>query len=138
MKYLGIDYGRRTIGTATSDADGMLAFPYCIIPNDDKALAHLGTLVRAQGIERIVMGDTRAASGERNIITADADRFAVALERACGVGVEGANEIWSSFEAARYAPGDLHDDSVAAAVILQRYIDMHAADDTELPADELE
>lgn len=137
MKYLGIDYGVRNIGIAVSDAGGTLAFPHRVIPNDKKALAHIVELIQKEGIGRIVMGDTRADTGASNTITPAAERFADTLFRESDIMVEFASESWSSYEAARYAPGDTHDDSVAAAIILQRFIDMNAQD-TEISFDELE
>lgn len=142
MKYLGIDYGARNIGIAVSDAGGTLAFPHTIIPNDKKALAVILALIQKEQVGRIVMGDTRANNGVGNSITPEAERFADALFRESSIPVEFASESWSSYEAARYAPGDHHDDSVAAAIILQRFIDMNAQDTgvsfDESEADELE
>lgn len=140
MKYLGIDYGARNIGIAVTDGSGALAFPQCVIPNDTKALAAIVELIRKEQVGRIVMGDTRADNGTGNTITPDAERFAEALGADTDIPITFASESWSSYEAARYASGDHHDDSVAAAIILQRYIDMHASDmgDTEVSPDELE
>lgn len=138
MKYLGIDYGTRNIGIAVTDASGALAFPQCVIPNDKKALAAVVELIQKEQVGRIIMGDTRATNGIGNAVTPDAERFAEALGADTDIPVTFASESWSSYEAARYAPGDVHDDSVAAAIILQRYIDMHANNDTEVSSDELE
>ena len=137
MRYLAIDYGRRNIGIAVSDKGGALAFPHTIITNDSTALAQVMRVIGGHTIERIIVGDTRADNGTHNEITSDAGRFAEALEQESGIPVESVSESWSSFEAARYAPGDVHDDSVAAAIILQRYIDMHA-NNIEVSNDELE
>ncbi|MBI5003835.1 pre-16S rRNA-processing nuclease YqgF [Candidatus Kaiserbacteria bacterium] len=137
MKYLGIDYGARNIGIAISDAEGMLAFPHRIVPNDKKALAYIVDLITKEQIGRIIMGNTRADNGATNTVTPEAERFADTLSRKTDLPVDLASESWSSYEAARYAPGDTHDDSVAAAVILQRFIDMNAQD-TEISLDELE
>jgi len=135
MKYLGIDYGARNIGIAITDAAGSLAFPQAIIPNNEKALGYVTALMEKEQIEGVIMGSTRADNGAANTITPDAERFADALGRDGMIPVEFASESWSSYEAARYAPGDVHDDSVAAAVILQRFIDMHA-DNTAVSFDD--
>ena len=124
MKYIGIDYGSKNIGLASSDTDGALAFPHKVIPNDSKALAYVAQLIMDNPIEGIAMGDTHAGAGAENKITPAARKFAESLEKKTGMIVEFVPESWSSFEAARYAPTDNHDDSVAAAIILQRYIDM--------------
>jgi RNase H-fold protein (predicted Holliday junction resolvase) len=62
--------------------------------------------------------------GIANTATSDASRFAQALA-ARGVDVVYESEAFSSAEAARFAPkGKSHDDAAAAAIILQRYLDM--------------
>ena len=125
MKYLGIDYGARQVGVAVSNAEGTIAFPRGNVPNDDKLMPALAAMCRDEKIETILVGDTRAFSGADNLITPEADAFMERLARETGVPVSRAREAWSTVEAARYAPkGREHDDSAAAAVILQRFLDM--------------
>ena len=125
MKYIGIDYGRRRIGIALSDDGGTIAFPRATIDNDADALGFIRRLIEEEQVEEIVIGDTRTVSGAPNDVTLDAERFADMLTRDIGRPVERAFEGWSSIEAARYAPeAKQHDDSAAAAIILQRYLDM--------------
>lgn len=133
MKYLGLDYGSRHIGIALSDPNGSLAFSHSVIPNDDKALSRVAHLAQEEKVGHIIMGDTCADNGAHNTVTADAERFASALARATGLPVARASETWTSFEAARYAPGSHHDDAVAAAIILQRFIDMKNTHGGALP-----
>lgn len=137
MKYLGLDYGSRQIGIAISDDEGVIAFPRVVIPNNDASLPYIENLIQEAKVDRVIIGDTRAGNGARNTVTAGAERFAEALAHNSGVSVEYAWEGWSSFEAARYAPGSHHDDAVAAAIILQRYIDMKNTHGAALP-EELE
>ncbi|MBI5457577.1 Holliday junction resolvase RuvX [Candidatus Kaiserbacteria bacterium] len=126
MKYLGIDYGTKRVGVAVSDAAGTIAFPRATLPNDDKLLSHLEKLVKNEKIGSIVVGDTRSHGGKDNPVTAEAEAFVAALEGAIAVPIERVWEMWSSIEASRYAPeGKGHDDAAAAAVILQRFLDMH-------------
>lgn len=127
MKYLGIDFGIKRIGIALSDAAGAFAFPRETIPNDSYTVRLIADLVAREGVEAVVMGDTRAYSGEENTVTADAERFAHLLEGAIARTVFREREAGSSIEASRYAPDSVsHDDSVAAAIILQRYLDAHS------------
>lgn len=126
MKYLGIDYGSNRIGIAVSDQDGKIAFPRSAVKNNTGAISHLEKIVQEEKIERIVMGDTRTISGRDNAITAEAEKFITALEKATTLSVTRAFEGWSSIEASRYAPeNDSHEDSAAAAIILQRFFEMH-------------
>lgn len=123
MKYLGVDYGSHNIGIAVSDAGGSIAFPREQIVNDARAIGAILKLAKDERTEVVVVGDTRAINGGANEVTKSAEKFMAALE-ATGIKVEKVWEAWSSVEAARFAPkGKAHDDSAAAAVILQRYLD---------------
>ena len=56
MKYLGIDYGTVRIGTAISDALGIIANPLKTIPNNEKAIAVINDIINQEKIAAIVMG----------------------------------------------------------------------------------
>ncbi|MBV9159904.1 MAG: Holliday junction resolvase RuvX [Candidatus Kaiserbacteria bacterium] len=123
MKYLGIDYGAKRIGLALSDESGAIAFPRGTIENQD-ALAHIRGLIDSEKVGAIIMGDTKAPGGLENPISKEAAAFAEMLARETGLLIERVWEAWSSIEASRLAPkGQEHDDSAAAAIILQRYLD---------------
>ena len=129
MRYLGLDYGAKRIGVAISDADGGFAFPHDTIPNDYTTIDRLQRFVKEEKIGAIVLGDARAVNGAANPITADAETFAKSLETHLKLPVETVWEAWSSVEAGRFAPkGKEHDDSAAAAIILQRYLDARRKD----------
>ncbi len=124
-KYLGIDFGSKRVGVAVSDQAGTIAFPRATLANDEKLLSQLSALARDEKIESIVVGDTRSHSGKDNPVTSGAESFVVALQAAVAVPIERVWEMWSSIEASRYAPeGKNHDDASAAAVILQRFLDI--------------
>jgi putative holliday junction resolvase len=123
MKHLGIDYGAKRIGLAVSDSSGTIAFPRGTIENDSAVMEAIASLIANEQIERIVVGDARSIGGAENAITSDVETFAAALKET-GLPVELVFEGWSSIEANRYAPDDRHDDSAAAAIILQRYLDI--------------
>jgi len=123
MKYLGIDYGAKRIGLAVS-SEG-IAFPRGTIPNDSVLLAALKEVVEKERIDSIVVGDTRSWGGTANIITKDAEAFIERLQKEIGVPVVSAGEAGSSIEAARLAPENEKHDDAAAAIILQRYLEMH-------------
>lgn len=124
MKYLGIDYGAKRVGVAVSDAAGTIAFPRATLPNDAQLFSQLEELVKNEKITRIVVGDTRSHGGKENPVTAEAEAFVTALEKALATPVVRVWEMWSSIEASRYAPeGKEHNDASAAAIILQRFLD---------------
>lgn len=127
MRYIGIDFGRSRIGIAVSDEAGTIAFPRIVISNDANAIEAITRIVKDEKAGAIVVGDARTFSGGENKVTAEADAFADALAAASAVPLHRALEAWSSMEAARYAPnGKKHDDAAAAAIILQRFLDMKA------------
>lgn len=126
MKYLGIDYGAKRIGVAISDAEGKIAFPRATIPNNEKLFSQLQQLTTSEHIEAIIVGDTRAFAGLENPITKDLEAFVGELKKNIKLPVALGWEAGSSIEASRYAAkGKEHDDAAAAAIILQRYLDMH-------------
>lgn len=124
MRYMGVDYGKKRIGIAMSDEAGTMAFPRAIVDNDKAVLTALKADIAAQGVGCIVVGDAMSYGGLRNPVTDDVDDFIELLKKETGLPVERAHEAGSSIEASRYAPeGDTHNDSVAAAIILQRFLD---------------
>jgi putative Holliday junction resolvase len=126
MKYLAIDYGAKRVGVAVSNSEGTIAFPRRTFSNDEKLIPTLKKLAADEQAEHIIVGDTRTVSGVENNITKEAEAFVDALARETGLPVSRAFEAWSSIEASRYAPdGKTHDDAAAAAIILQRFLDMH-------------
>ena len=125
MKYLGIDYGSKRVGTAISNAEGTIAFPRATLPNTATLVKDLTALAQQENVEQIIVGDTRSHGGGENPVTAEAHAFMQQLAEGSGRTVTPVFEVFSSIEASRYAPGTRqHDDSAAAAVILQRFLDM--------------
>lgn len=126
MRYLGIDYGEKRVGIAVSDDGGTIAFPRTTLMNDAMLLEQIVSLIETEKIGMLVVGDTRAFSGLANPVTRETEAFIERLRDETNLPVEGAWEAGSSIEASRYAPeGAPHDDAAAAAIILQRYLDMH-------------
>lgn len=128
MKYLGIDYGAKRVGLAISDDEGKIAFPRATVPNDEKLLQFVYRMCEEEHVVSVVIGDTRSHGGAENPVTAQADKFIEAFAKLTAIPIERAPEMWSSIEASRYAgDGKGHDDASAAAIILQRFLEMNAA-----------
>ena len=126
MKYLGIDFGEQRVGVAVSDGEGKIAFPRIVIPNGSELMRKIAEIIASEGVEKIVVGDTRSHGGAENPITEKADAFVSRLETETRLPVTTMWEMWSSIEASRHAPKKgSHEDAAAAAVILQRYLDIH-------------
>ena len=128
MKYLGIDFGTKRVGIAASDDEGTLAFPRTILPNDEKLVPAILKMIEQEQIGAVVVGDTRAASGQANIASLSADLFIEELKEATPLPIHRGFEAWSSVEASRYAPPhQRRDDAASAAIILQRFLDMRSS-----------
>jgi putative holliday junction resolvase len=138
MRVLGIDYGRKRVGLALSDASGMLARPWKTIEvsgieRQVTALAREIELLAAEldGLEVIVIGLPRRLSGEPNDQTAIVQTLAVQLATMTSIPIALQDERLTSREAESLLSRREKDwrkrkpllDAAAAAVILQDYLD---------------
>jgi putative Holliday junction resolvase len=139
MRILGIDYGRRRIGLALSDATGMLARPWKAVPRVGNAgqvaaaLAREVSILRAEddGLEAVVLGFPRRLSGEANEQTPLVEALAAQLRTVIDIPLVLQDERLSSREAESLLARSERDwrkrkpllDATAAAVILQDYLD---------------
>lgn len=138
---LGVDVGDRWIGLAVGE--GRLAVPLTVIEHENRAsdVRRIAGIAREQEVARVVVGLPLSMSGEESAQTTRARAFGAALERAAGLPVVYHDERLSSVQVAgaagrrmTAAPGrSAHParrrakprtDDLAAAVILQAYIDM--------------
>jgi putative Holliday junction resolvase len=142
MRALGIDYGRRRIGLALSDATGMLARPWKTIAregNPTQVAATLGREIAAlvaedDGLAAVVVGLPRRLSGEASEQTAAVAALIERLSTISTVPVVAQDERLSSHEAETRLARTEKDwrkrkpllDAAAAAVILQDYLDGRA------------
>lgn len=132
MKYLGIDYGTKRIGLATSDGGGSMAFPHSTVKAGPGALAAVDAVIKKEGVEKVVIGESRNFKGEANIVMEDIAEFKKDLEELTQLPVVYEAEFLSSAAAARQFEGDFGRgerpsqeklDASAAAVVLQSYLD---------------
>lgn len=137
---LAIDLGSRRIGVAVSDALGMAAHPLATIPRHggQRDLDAIGRFVKEYEVERIVLGlplnpDPTGDAVEEGRPAKGARAFAARLVAAFGLPVDLVDESFSTVEAeAVLLEADLTRarrkeviDQVAAAVILQRWLEKH-------------
>lgn len=132
MKYLGIDYGTKRIGIAVSDEGGRVAFPLAAVESGRSALSEIAELVKKNGAEKIIIGESRNFKNEPNAVMEDIERFKKDLEELSHLPIEYEREFFTSAQAARqYAPDGSRKespsqeklDAAAAALILQGYLD---------------
>lgn len=138
-RILGLDPGERRIGVALSDPTGTIASPHSVI---DRRSAELGQAVRLlceeHAVERIVVGLPTGLSGVEGPSAKAARAVGNAVAEATGLQVEYHDERFTTVAAesalleggvSREKRRDLRD-KVAAAVILQSYLDRK-----DLPSD---
>lgn len=139
VRALGIDYGRRRIGLALSDATGMLARPWKAMPREGSPSQVAATLAREivalvgedDGLGIVVIGLPRRLSGEANEQTPHVEALVEQLRPLIDVPIAMQDERLSSREAEQLLARAEKDwrkrkpllDAMAAAVILQDYLD---------------
>ena len=139
MRALGIDYGERRIGLALSDPTGLLASPWKTVANERdlagaaRRLAEEARQLRDEpdGLGAIVIGLPRRLSGEANDQTGRVQQLAAMVGAAIDVPVHLQDERLTSHAADELLGRGERDwkkrkarlDAVAAAIILQDYLD---------------
>jgi len=135
-RIMAIDYGQKRLGVAVSDPTATLAQPVAVIERlkGQDGLAGLARLMDDYEIERIVIGYPRTLSGKVGPQAAVVEDFIKTLKRVFPVPVDRYDERLSSKEAKTWlaqmgvrgqkAKGAI--DKVAAALILQSYLDRRA------------
>jgi putative holliday junction resolvase len=133
MRSLGLDVGERRIGVAMSDPTGLIASPVDHIFNDeiDQSIRAVAGLVEKFQVEQVVVGMPYSLTGQAGPAAMSVQRFVEELRTVIKVPVLTWDERLSTVAAQRSmsASGvkkkrqrDLRD-SVAAALILQGYLD---------------
>ena len=123
MRYLGIDYGKKRVGVATSDQSGNFSYPLSVLDNTDKLIDEITKICKEKQISEIVVGESRDFSQNENEIMSDIKPFVKSLEDKLGLPVHMHPEFMTSQEAERLqGKNDMHDAS-AAAIILKSYLD---------------
>ena len=134
MRIMGLDYGTKTVGVALSDAMLMIAQPYETITRERpaqlrKTLQRLEAIIKEQEVGEIVLGlpkNMNNTEGERAAATRE---FQEMLERRTLLPVYlqrlttiEADRILEETGVAHSARKE-HIDKIAAAIILQTYLD---------------
>lgn len=125
MRHLGIDYGTKRVGLALSDEAGVMGFPHKVVTNDRDLLKLVTDLIKKEGVEVVVMGESLNFKGEDNPVAKLARAFAEQLQRDTGVAIVYEPEMLTTQEARRDFEGiRTHGvvDSSAAALILTSYL----------------
>lgn len=131
---VGVDLGTRRIGVAVSDAGGTVATPYAVLTrtNDDEDAAAIADICLLENAKTVVLGLPLSLDGSKGDMAAVSEAFAGKL-RSAGMRVRLHDERLTTVEAEkklkeRGMKGKQRRsvvDKVAAAVMLQAFLDMN-------------
>ncbi len=121
MRILGVDYGSKRVGLALSDEQANLAYPHSVVPTT-KARDTIIILCEREGVDTVVLGESKDYKGNDNVIAPAIKQLAEDL-KAAALEVIMEPEVLTSAAAER-AGGTVEElDARAAALILQSYLD---------------
>jgi putative Holliday junction resolvase len=131
MRYLAIDYGMKRTGLAICDAAETIASPVTVITGQGGLIAKIIEVIEDENIEAVVVGLPLNMDGTDSGQTKKARLFAEQLGAKKEISIDFQDERLTSFEAEQKLAGlgitrkkkKKHLDAIAAAVILQIYID---------------
>ncbi len=129
-----LDVGSKTIGVAFTDSSGFLAFPGDTIIRQAgyrRDMALIRALVSERGVTSIVVGIPLMPDGSRGEQAVIVEEFVTRLRNNVRIPIEWQDEAYTTVGAEAILdelgiPRELHKrkiDSVAAALILQDYLD---------------
>ena len=137
MRVIGLDYGTKTVGVAVSDETKLIAQPLVTIERKQanklrQTYAAIETIIAEQDVELIVLGNPKNMNNTEGERVQATKEFKEALERRTGLPVVLVDERLTTVEANRIledtgvalSARKEHIDKMAAAIILQNYLDM--------------
>jgi putative Holliday junction resolvase len=137
MRILALDHGTKRIGVAVSDELKMLAHSVEFIPAEPFAdfLVRLKELIEEKQVELVLVGMPRNMNGSYGPAALKVEEFVAALSRAITVPIKTWDERLTSAQANRFLiEGNVRRekrkervDQMAAAILLQSYLDSLAA-----------
>lgn len=121
-KIMAIDYGEKRVGIASTDDSGQFALPRTVFANDESLLEKILGFKLKEGIEKVVIGESRNLNGSPNLIMKEIEAFKKELE-ARGIEVVLHPEVFTTVEARRLQGKTEMTDASAAALILKNFLD---------------
>ena len=123
---IGIDFGKKRIGIALSDAEKMIAFPHSIIENDPEVTKQILELCKQNDVDLVVVGESKDFKGVDNAIMHDirrfVDKFTQLLPHGSKLIPIYEPETLSSHQVSKIQGDSENVDSGAASIILQSYL----------------
>ena len=136
MRILALDHGTKRIGVAVSDELKIIATPLEFIPAEPFAalLERLKQVLRDKEVELVLIGMPRNMDGSYGPAALKVQAFVAVLRAAITVPIQTWDERLTSAQANRFLlQGDVRReerkqkvDKMAAALLLQNWLDSHA------------
>ena len=136
MRIMGLDYGEKTVGVALSDELLMTAQPFTTITRERcnklrKTYRELAEIIAEYSVEKIVIGRPLNMNGTEGERVERTRQFANELADKSGLEIVEVDERLTTVEADRilaetgvaHSGRKEHIDKMAAAIILQTYLD---------------
>jgi putative Holliday junction resolvase len=134
-RFLAVDYGEKNIGLACTDGLGITVQPLPSIPNSGRKdfIRKIKSMVHDMDIRELIVGIPLNMDGSRNDSVVRIERLMRTLKNALHLPLSGVDERLSTVEATEYwnkmKPRQRKKyrtvDSLAAALILDRYLKEH-------------
>ncbi len=138
MRKVGLDIGDKRIGVALSDPGGILASPFTIIEckGEKQDIEAIINIVNQHEVEKIIVGLPRSLDGSIGRQAQKVEAFVQKLRSQTEVSLEFRDERLTTVSAKRLMreastkknKRKVRDDAVAAALILQGYLDETKSD----------
>lgn len=132
MKYLGMDYGSKTLGISISDETGVFASPYKTLfyKNNEELIKEVEKIVNEEKIDEIVLGNPLNLDGSLSDRSKETLLFKSELEK-LNLKINLWDERLTTVEAEKILLNNNTKkkkkkniiDTVAAVIILQSYLD---------------
>lgn len=146
-RILALDYGRKRIGLALSDELALTSQPAGALARQNRRddITHLRAFIRKNTVRHIVIGLPLHLDGSQSEMSAEVHRFAARLRKNLGLPVDLVDERLTSWQAVndpalatgkkqRAAKSSGGRDAVAAAIMLQEYLDARRAAPAQPPS----
>ncbi len=127
MRWLGIDPGGARVGIAACDEEERVAVPIEVVPASAAVPAIRSHAAREQ-VGGIVMGLPLSLDGSEGPSAVAARKLGERVRRVLGLPVEYEDERFTSVAAGEPGRGGRPRDDIAAAILLQEFIDRRRRD----------
>jgi putative Holliday junction resolvase len=129
-RILGIDFGKKNVGVAVSDPQGLIAFPRGIIKvQSEQEWKEIQNIIQGEEIEEVVVGLPLRLDGSMGKSALEVQEFVDHLSGLIHIPVYTFDERFSSVACEKVLRGKKRIDDCAAAFMLQGYLDSQRNDD---------